>query len=135
MHTLLCQPVFLKSDLFPTYHLASVVDDHEVGISHVIRREASPSRPSKQIALNVPQEWLPSLSLHLDLYSCLSLKTSQFAHLPILLNPDSSKMSKCKGDVAVLESMVCCSVILAISASVFNDDTRSGGNQRHGLIG
>ncbi|KAF8553539.1 hypothetical protein OG21DRAFT_1597677 [Imleria badia] len=82
-------PVLLKSDLFPTYHLASVVDDHEMDISHVIRGE----------------EWLPSLPLHLDLYSCLSLKPPQFAHLPILLNPDGSKMSKRKGDVAVLEFM------------------------------
>ncbi|KAH0838890.1 hypothetical protein J3R83DRAFT_7317 [Lanmaoa asiatica] len=82
-------PVLLKSDLFPTYHLASVVDDHEMGISHVIRGE----------------EWLPSLPLHLDLYSCLSFKPPQFAHLPILLNPDGSKMSKRKGDVAVLEFM------------------------------
>ncbi|KAN0101307.1 hypothetical protein V8E55_001291 [Tylopilus felleus] len=82
-------PVLLKSDLFPTYHLASVVDDHEMGITHVIRGE----------------EWLPSLPLHLDLYSCLLLKPPQFAHLPILLNPDGSKMSKRKGDVAVLEFM------------------------------
>ncbi|KAI9455877.1 hypothetical protein HD554DRAFT_2030712 [Boletus coccyginus] len=82
-------PVLLKSDLFPTYHLASVVDDHEMGISHVIRGE----------------EWLPSLPLHLDLYACLSLKPPQFAHLPILLNPDGSKMSKRKGDVAVLDFM------------------------------
>ncbi|KAF9219057.1 glutamyl-tRNA synthetase [Gyrodon lividus] len=82
-------PVLLKSDLFPTYHLASVVDDHEMGITHVVRGE----------------EWLPSLPLHLDLYSCLSLKPPQFAHLPILLNPDGSKMSKRKGDVAVLAFM------------------------------
>jgi glutamyl-tRNA synthetase len=60
-----------------------------MGISHVIRGE----------------EWLPSLPLHLDLYSCLSLKPPQFAHLPILLNPDGSKMSKRKGDVAVQEFM------------------------------
>ncbi|EMD41465.1 hypothetical protein CERSUDRAFT_42474 [Gelatoporia subvermispora B] len=80
-------PVLLKSDLFPTYHLASVVDDHEMGITQVVRGE----------------EWLPSLSLHLDLYACLSLRPPQFAHLPILLNPDGSKMSKRKGDVNVLE--------------------------------
>ncbi|KAH7884204.1 hypothetical protein F5I97DRAFT_1938759 [Phlebopus sp. FC_14] len=82
-------PVLLKSDLFPTYHLASVVDDHEMGITHVLRGE----------------EWLPSLPLHLDLYSCLSLTPPQFAHLPILLNPDGSKMSKRNGDVAVLDFM------------------------------
>ncbi|KAG6332077.1 hypothetical protein ID866_7015 [Astraeus odoratus] len=80
-------PVLLKSDLFPTYHLACVVDDHEMGITHVLRGE----------------EWLPSLPLHLDLYASLSLKPPQFAHLPILLNPDGSKMSKRKGNVSVLE--------------------------------
>lgn len=80
-------PVLLKSDLFPTYHLASIVDDHEMGITHVLRGE----------------EWLPSLPLHLDLYASLSLKPPQFAHLPILLNPDGTKMSKRKGNVSVLD--------------------------------
>ncbi|KAI0063242.1 glutamyl-tRNA synthetase [Artomyces pyxidatus] len=78
-------PVLLKSDLFPTYHLASVVDDHEMGITHVLRGE----------------EWLPSLPLHLDLYASLALKPPQFAHLPLLLNPDGTKMSKRKGDVQI----------------------------------
>ncbi|KAI0935754.1 hypothetical protein AcV5_004082 [Taiwanofungus camphoratus] len=80
-------PVLLKSDLFPTYHLASVVDDHEMGITHVLRGE----------------EWLPSLPLHSDLYACLRLQPPRFAHLPLLLNPDGSKMSKRKGDVQVLD--------------------------------
>ncbi|KAH9850613.1 glutamyl-tRNA synthetase [Lenzites betulinus] len=80
-------PVLLKSDSFPTYHLASVVDDYEMGITHVVRGE----------------EWLPSLPLHLDLYACLNLPMPQFAHLPILLNPDGTKMSKRKGDVHVLD--------------------------------
>lgn len=82
-------PVLLKSDLFPTYHLASVVDDHEMGITHVLRGE----------------EWLPSLPLHLDLYSCLGIKPPLFAHLPILLNPNGTKMSKRNGDVSVLDFM------------------------------
>ncbi|KAI0252733.1 glutamyl-tRNA synthetase [Lactifluus subvellereus] len=82
-------PVLLKSDLFPTYHLASVVDDHEMGITHVLRGE----------------EWLASLPLHLDLYAALSLTPPKFAHLPLLLNPDGSKMSKRKGDVQVLDYM------------------------------
>ncbi|EIW65117.1 glutamyl-tRNA synthetase [Trametes versicolor FP-101664 SS1] len=80
-------PVLLKSDSFPTYHLASVVDDYEMGITHVVRGE----------------EWLPSLPLHLDLYACLNLPMPQFAHLPILLNADGTKMSKRKGDVHVLD--------------------------------
>ncbi|KAF9647742.1 glutamyl-tRNA synthetase [Thelephora ganbajun] len=82
-------PVLLKSDLFPTYHLASVVDDHEMGITHVVRGE----------------EWLPSLPLHLDLYASLGITPPRFAHLPLLLNPDGSKMSKRNGDVDVMEFM------------------------------
>ncbi|KAF8584958.1 glutamyl-tRNA synthetase [Ramaria rubella] len=80
-------PILLKSDLYPTYHLASVVDDSQMGITHVLRGE----------------EWLPSLPLHLNLYSCLSIKPPQFAHLPLLLNADGSKMSKRTGDVQVLD--------------------------------
>lgn len=84
-------PILLKSDLFPTYHLASVVDDYEMGITHVLRGE----------------EWLPSLPLHLDLYACLKLPAPKFGHMPILLNPDGTKMSKRKGDVQVVDFMVC----------------------------
>ncbi|EJD04563.1 glutamyl-tRNA synthetase [Fomitiporia mediterranea MF3/22] len=82
-------PILYKSDGFPTYHLASVVDDHEMGVTHVLRGE----------------EWLPSLPLHLDLYACLGFTPPEFAHLPLLLNPDGSKMSKRKGDVSVLDYM------------------------------
>ncbi|KAG8905932.1 Glutamate--tRNA ligase mitochondrial [Tulasnella sp. 403] len=82
-------PIMLKSDLFPTYHLASVVDDHEMKITHVVRGE----------------EWLQSLPLHIDLYAALGLTPPQFAHLPLLLNPDGSKMSKRKGDVQVSDYM------------------------------
>lgn len=56
--------------------------------------------------LTLVQEWLPSLPLHLDLYSCLGFEPPQFAHLPLLLNPDGSKMSKRKGDVSVSDYMV-----------------------------
>ncbi|KAI5122694.1 hypothetical protein M0805_009747 [Coniferiporia weirii] len=80
-------PILHKSDGFPTYHLASVVDDYEMGITHVLRGE----------------EWLPSLPLHLDLYACLGLSAPQFAHLPLLLNADGSKMSKRNGDVSVTD--------------------------------
>ncbi|KAG8930310.1 Glutamate--tRNA ligase mitochondrial [Tulasnella sp. 418] len=78
-------PVLLKSDKFPTYHLANVVDDHEMEVTHVVRGE----------------EWLQSLPLHLALYKALEFAPPQFAHLPLLLNPDKSKMSKRSGDVAV----------------------------------
>lgn len=78
--------VLLKSDGFPTYHLANVVDDHLMGITHVIRGE----------------EWLPSTPKHLMLYSAFGWTPPVFAHLPLLLNPgDRSKLSKRQGDVAV----------------------------------
>jgi glutamyl-tRNA synthetase len=77
--------VLLKSDGFPTYHLAVVVDDHLMSITHVIRGE----------------EWLSSVPKHLLLYEFLDWKIPQMAHLPLLLNPDKSKLSKRQGDVAV----------------------------------
>jgi len=77
--------IIMKSDGFPTYHLASVVDDHLMEISHVIRGE----------------EWLPSTPKHLLLYEYLDWKAPEFAHLPLLLNEDRSKLSKRQGDVMV----------------------------------
>lgn len=77
--------VLLKSDGFPTYHLANVVDDHLMAITHVIRGE----------------EWLPSTPKHVLLYEAFGWTPPQFAHLPLLLNPDRSKLSKRHGDVAV----------------------------------
>jgi len=79
--------VLLKSDGYPTYHLANVVDDHLMGITHVIRGE----------------EWLPSTPKHVLLYRFLNWEPPRFAHLPLLLNPDRSKLSKRQGDVAVEE--------------------------------
>ncbi|MHB2017962.1 MAG: glutamate--tRNA ligase [Candidatus Xenobia bacterium] len=77
--------VLLKSDGYPTYHLANVVDDHDMQITHVIRGE----------------EWLTSTPKHLLLYRFFGWKAPTFAHLPLLLNPDGSKLSKRQGDVAV----------------------------------
>jgi glutamyl-tRNA synthetase len=77
--------VLMKSDGFPTYHLANVVDDHLMQITHVIRGE----------------EWLPSTPKHIILYKAFGWEMPQFAHLPLLLNPDKSKLSKRQGDVAV----------------------------------
>ena len=58
------------------------------------------------LSADAGQEWLPSLPLHLDLYASLGIAPPRFAHLPLLLNPDGSKMSKRKGDVDVMEFMV-----------------------------
>ena len=77
--------VLLKSDGFPTYHLANVVDDHLMEITHVIRGE----------------EWLSSTPKHIILYDYFGWEKPVFAHLPLLLNPDKSKLSKRQGDVAV----------------------------------
>lgn len=77
--------IILKSNGYPTYHLAVVVDDHLMKITHVTRTE----------------EWLPSTPKHILLYEYLGWKTPEWVHLPLLLNPDKTKMSKRKGDVAV----------------------------------
>ncbi len=75
--------VLYKSDGMPTYHLANIVDDHLMNISHVIRGE----------------EWLPSAPLHVLLYQYFGWEAPQFAHLPLLLKPDGNgKLSKRDGD-------------------------------------
>lgn len=77
--------VLLKTDGFPTYHLAMVVDDHYMKITHVVRGE----------------EWLSSYPKHLLLFNYFNWTPPQFAHLPLILNQDRSKLSKRQGDVAV----------------------------------
>ncbi len=75
--------VLFKSDGMPTYHLANIVDDHLMEISHVIRGE----------------EWLPSAPLHVMLYAAFGWEAPKFAHLPLLLKPDGNgKLSKRDGD-------------------------------------
>jgi glutamyl-tRNA synthetase len=75
--------VLFKSDGMPTYHLANIVDDHTMQISHVIRGE----------------EWLPSAPLHVMLYEAFGWDCPEFAHLPLLLRPDGNgKLSKRDGD-------------------------------------
>ncbi|HWF58387.1 MAG TPA: glutamate--tRNA ligase [Candidatus Dormibacteraeota bacterium] len=79
--------VLLKSDGFPTYHLAVVVDDHLMEISHVIRSD----------------EWIPSTPKHLGLYSALEWTPPRFAHVPPVLGEDRQKLSKRHGARNVLE--------------------------------
>lgn len=76
--------VLLKSDGYPTYHYANVVDDYLMQISHVIRGE----------------EWLPSTPKHILLYQAFNWEAPRFAHLPLLLNANKSKLSKRQGDVS-----------------------------------
>jgi len=76
--------VLVKSDGLPTYHLANVVDDHAMGITHAIRGE----------------EWLPSTPKHILLYRALGLAPPVFAHLPLILSPTGGKLSKRAADRA-----------------------------------
>ncbi|MBT4857348.1 glutamate--tRNA ligase [Candidatus Uhrbacteria bacterium] len=77
--------VLMKSDGFPTYHMAVVVDDNLMAISHVLRGE----------------EWIPSTPKHVILMNMLGFDVPTFAHVPLLLNADKTKLSKRQGDVAV----------------------------------
>ncbi len=79
--------VLLKSDGYPTYHLANVVDDHLMAISHVLRAD----------------EWLASTPRHILLYNALGFEPPQFAHLPMILGSDRSKLSKRHGAVSITE--------------------------------
>jgi glutamyl-tRNA synthetase len=79
--------VLLKSDGFPTYHLAVAVDDHEMEITHIIRTE----------------EWLPSAALHKLVFEALGYELPVFVHAPLVLGPDRSKLSKRHGAKSALE--------------------------------
>ena len=79
--------VLLKSDAFPTYHLANVVDDSAMKISHVIRAE----------------EWISSTPRHLLLYKALGLEPPRYVHHPMILGPDRAKLSKRHGAVSILD--------------------------------
>lgn len=86
-NSLLDDFVLLKSDGYPTYHLANVIDDHFMEISHVMRAE----------------EWLSSTPRHLLLYRAFNWDAPHFAHLPMILGPDKSKLSKRHGATAINE--------------------------------
>lgn len=77
--------VLLKSDGFPTYHLAVVVDDNDMGITHVLRGH----------------DWLPSTPLHLLIYKFLGFKPPEIGHLTDILDPEGGKLSKRKGSTSV----------------------------------
>jgi len=79
--------VILKSDGFPTYHLAHVIDDNEMKITHVIRAE----------------EWLPSTPKHILLNEMLGFDQPKYAHLPVILSPTKGKLSKRDGAVGIME--------------------------------
>ncbi len=80
-------PVLLKSDGFPTYHLANVIDDHLMQITHVLRA----------------QEWLPTAPLHILLYQSFGWEKPLFCHLPMVMGKDGSKLSKRHGSTSLHE--------------------------------
>ena len=79
--------VALKSDGFPTYHLASVVDDHLMGVTHVTRGK----------------EWLSSVPRHVQMYAAFGWEKPEFAHMPMILAPDKTKLSKRHGAASVMD--------------------------------
>lgn len=79
--------VILKSDGYPTYHLAHIVDDHAMGITHVVRAE----------------EWIPSIPRHVLLHDALGIPRPDYVHLPLILGSDRSKLSKRHGAQSALE--------------------------------
>lgn len=86
-HDTLDDFVLLKSDGYPTYHLANVIDDHLMAVSHVLRAD----------------EWLSSVPRHVLLYEALHWQPPHFAHLPMILGPDRSKLSKRHGATTITE--------------------------------
>ncbi|MCK5124367.1 MAG: glutamate--tRNA ligase, partial [Dehalococcoidia bacterium] len=86
-HATLDDFILLKSDGYPTYHLANVVDDHLMAISHVLRAD----------------EWLSSTPRHVLLYQALNWQPPQLAHLPMILGPDRAKLSKRHGATTITE--------------------------------
>ena len=79
--------VLLKSDGYPTYHLANVVDDHDMAVSHILRGE----------------EWIPTAPVHLRLYDAFGWAPPAFAHMPLILAPGGGKLSKRHGSTAMEE--------------------------------
>lgn len=77
--------ILLKADGYPTYHLANIVDDHLMGITHVIRAE----------------EWIPSTPKHIQLYKAFGWEAPEFIHMPLLRNDDRTKISKRKNPVSL----------------------------------
>ena len=85
-HTLL-DPILMKSDGYPTYHLAAIVDDHEMKITHVLRAD----------------EWIPTFPIHVLLYTFFGWEQPVWAHMPQVLGPDGKKLSKRHGATSITE--------------------------------
>ncbi|MDD3480849.1 MAG: glutamate--tRNA ligase [Patescibacteria group bacterium] len=79
--------VILKADGYPTYHLASIVDDHEAGVTDVIRGE----------------EWISSTPKHVAIHKALGFRHPKYSHMPHIIGPDKKKLSKRHGDTAIMD--------------------------------
>lgn len=84
---MIVDPIIIKSDGMPTYHLANVVDDHGMDITHVLRS----------------QEWVPSTPAHIYMYEVLGWKPPQYCHLSMVLGEDGQKLSKRNGALSIKE--------------------------------
>lgn len=120
-NNLIDDQILLKSDGYPTYHLANIVDDFTMGISHVIRGE----------------EWLPSTPKHLILYNMMNIDPPIYAHIPLLVNNKGQKLSKRHGDITVQsfrdkgylpETMINGLAILGWNPPSYEDPDILGGN-------
>lgn len=80
-------PILMKADGFPTYHLANVIDDHFMEISHILRA----------------QEWIPSGPVHVMLYEAFGWEPPKYAHLPMVIGKDGKKLSKRHGATSVIQ--------------------------------
>jgi glutamyl-tRNA synthetase len=83
----LLDPILIKSDGYPTYHMAAIVDDHEMKITHVLRAD----------------EWIPTFPIHVLLYTYLGWEQPVWAHMPQVLGPDGKKLSKRHGATSITE--------------------------------
>ena len=80
-------PILMKSDGYPTYHLANVIDDHFMKISHILRA----------------QEWIPSGPVHIMLYEAFGWEPPKYAHLPMVIGKDGKKLSKRHGATSLIQ--------------------------------
>ena len=107
--------VLIKSDGFPTYHLASVVDDHLMQITTVIRGE----------------EWISSTPKHLQLYKCFGWTAPEFVHLPLILSEKKTKISKLVGGFELRELLASGYLPSSLINYMYHLGLKRGNDQEH----
>jgi len=101
LHPAFDDPILLKSDGFPTYHLANVVDDHHMKITHVVRGAVSILIRIENDILIKFQEWMSSTPKHLSMYDAFGWEPPAFAHVGLLMDKDHQKLSKRNLDIDI----------------------------------